>query len=119
MRCRITKSFTFDSAHWLPNVPDDHKCRRLHGHTYTVVLGLEGELEARLGWVQDYTEVSRAFAPLRSELDHCCLNELAGLENPTAEILAAWIHARLAGALPLLTDVTVKETPTTEAIYRP
>ncbi len=119
MRSRITKSFTFDSAHWLPHVPETHKCRRLHGHTYTVVLGLEGELDPRLGWVMDYNEVSAACRPLLEELDHRCLNDLAGLENPTAEVLAAWIHARLAPALPLLTDVTVKETPTTEAVYRP
>ena len=119
MRCRITKSFRFDAAHWLPHVPPEHKCRRLHGHTYTVVLGLEGEVDPRLGWVQDYNEVSAAFAPLRGELDHRCLNDLPGLENPTAEVLAAWIHARLVTALPLLADVTVKETPTTEAVYRP
>ncbi len=119
MRCRITKSFTFDAAHWLPHVPQEHKCRRLHGHTYTVVLGLEGELDPRLGWVQDYNEVSAAFRPLLREMDHRCLNELEGLGNPTAEVLAAWIHARLAADLPLLTDVTVRETPTSEAIYRP
>lgn len=119
MRCRITKSFTFDAAHWLPEVPDDHKCRRLHGHTYTVILGLEGELDPRLGWVEDYNVVKAAFGPLRAELDHHCLNEIPGLENPTAEVLAAWIHGRLLPVLPLLTDVTVKETPTTEAVYRP
>ena len=119
MRCRITKSFTFDAAHWLPHVPQEHKCRRMHGHTYTVVLGLEGELDPRLGWVQDYNEVSAAFRPLRAELDHRCLNDLPGLENPTAEVLAAWIHGRLVGTLPLLTDVTVRETPATEAVYRP
>jgi 6-pyruvoyltetrahydropterin/6-carboxytetrahydropterin synthase len=119
MRCRITKSFTFDAAHWLPEVPDDHKCRRLHGHTYTVILGLEGELDPRMGWVEDYNVVSAAFRPLRAELDHHCLNEIPGLENPTAEVLAAWIHGRLLPVLPLLTDVMVKETPTTEAVYRP
>lgn len=54
MSTRITKSFTFDSAHWLPAVPADHKCGRMHGHTYRVILGLEGELEPTLGWVQDY-----------------------------------------------------------------
>lgn len=119
MRCRITKSFSFDAAHWLPHVPAEHKCRRLHGHTYTVVLGLEGELDPRLGWVQDYNEVAAACRPLLAELDHRCLNDLEGLENPTAELLAAWIHGRLRPLLPLLADVTVRETPTTEAVYRP
>jgi 6-pyruvoyltetrahydropterin/6-carboxytetrahydropterin synthase len=119
MHCRITKSFTFDAAHRLPHVPADHKCHRMHGHTYTVVLGLEGEVDARLGWVQDYGEVAAAFGPLLRELDHRCLNDIEGLENPTAEILAAWIHRKLAAALPLLADVTVCETPGTAAVYRP
>jgi len=119
MPWRITKSFSFDAAHHLPHVPEEHKCRRMHGHTYTVILGLEGDLDPVLGWVQDYNEVSAAFRPLRRELDHHCLNDIAGLENPTAEILAAWIHARLVASLPLLADVTVQETPTSVAVFRP
>ena len=74
MNCRITKSFTLDAAHWLPEVPEGHKCGRLHGHTYTIILGLEGALDTRMGWVQDYGEVSRAFAPVLDMLDHHCLN---------------------------------------------
>ena len=119
MAHRITKSFSFDSAHWLPHVPDTHKCRRLHGHTYTVILGLEGMLDKKLGWVQDYGEVGWAFTPMLETLDHHCLNEIEGLENPTAEILAAWIYQGLKAQLPLLTDVTVCETPNTSAVYRP
>jgi 6-pyruvoyltetrahydropterin/6-carboxytetrahydropterin synthase len=118
-RTRITKSFTFDAAHWLPEVPEDHKCRRLHGHTYEVIVGLEGELDARLGWVVDYGEVSRAVDPVIRELDHRCLNDISGLENPTAEILASWLHARLCRALPPLADITVRETPRTSAVFRP
>ena len=119
MSHRITKSFSFDSAHWLPHVPETHKCRRLHGHTYTVVLGLEGQLDDLYGWVQDYGELSWAFAPMLQALDHRCLNDIEGLENPTAEILAAWIFLGLKEKLPLLVDVTVCETPTTSAVYRP
>jgi len=119
MTCRITKTFRFDAAHHLPGVPAGHKCKRLHGHTYLVKLGLEGPLHPRLGWVQDYGEISAAFAPLMAILDHHNLNEIKGLENSTAEIMAVWIYERLHPALPLLTDVTVCETPTTEALYRP
>lgn len=119
MTHRITKRFSFDAAHWLPGVPENHKCRRLHGHTYRVEIALEGELDPQLGWVADYGEISGAFKPLVEELDHHCLNEIGGLENPTAEVLAAWIFARLQGRLPLLADVTVSETPGTSAVYRP
>lgn len=116
---RITKRFRFDAAHWLPRVPETHKCRRLHGHTYEVELALEGALDGERGWVADYGTVSAAFKPLLDELDHHCLNEIEGLENPTAENLAVWIHARLAPDLPALAEVTVKETPSTSAVYRP
>lgn len=119
MSYRITKSFTFDAAHFLPQVPETHKCRRLHGHTYRVILALEGDLDPQLGWVEDYGTVKQAFAPLLEKLDHHCLNDLEGLENPTAEVLAGWIYEQLKPAVPRLSDVTVCETPTTEAVYRP
>jgi 6-pyruvoyltetrahydropterin/6-carboxytetrahydropterin synthase len=119
MNCRITKSFVLDAAHWLPEVPAGHKCGHLHGHTYTIILGLEGNLDPQLGWVQDYGEITGIFSPLYTELDHHCLNEIEGLENPTAEVMAHWLFERLKKQLPLLTDVTVCETPTTTAIYRP
>ena len=38
----IWKEFSFDAAHLLPNVPEGHKCRRLHGHTYTVRIYVRG-----------------------------------------------------------------------------
>lgn len=116
---RITKSFSFDAAHWLPGVPADHKCRRLHGHTYVVTVGLEGPVDPRLGWVVDYGEVSRVVNPVIRELDHHCLNEIVGLANPTAEVLASWLYERLRAELPQLTDVAVSETPRTSAVYRP
>ena len=116
---RITKSFSFDAAHWLPNVPEGHKCKRLHGHTYGVTLAVEGPVDDVMGWVLDFGEIKAAFAPLLKRLDHHCLNEIDGLENPTAEVLAAWIFGELKPALPLLRDVAVRETPTTEAVFRP
>lgn len=119
MRARITKAFHFHAAHFLPNVPEGHPCGRMHGHSYRIVLGLEGDLDSRLGWVQDYGEVKVAFKPLEDRLDHHVLNEVPGLENPTAELLAVYIYEQLKPGLPLLTDVTVCESPTAEASYRP
>ncbi len=119
MPTRISKSFSFDAAHRLPNVPAGHKCARMHGHTYTVTLTVEGPLDPDLGWVMDYGEISTAFRPLREAFDHHVLNEIPGLENPTAEIMARWIFERLSPDLPLLVEVAVCETPRTAAVYRP
>ena len=113
----LFKEFSFDSAHHLPNVPKDHKCARLHGHTFYVRVQLRGPLDPHLGWVQDFADIKAAFQPLFERLDHNYLNEVAGLENPTSENLAKWVWERLKPGLPLLSRVVVHETCTCGAIY--
>jgi 6-pyruvoyltetrahydropterin/6-carboxytetrahydropterin synthase len=113
----IFREFTFEAAHRLPNVPEGHKCARLHGHSYRVNVHVRGQVDADNGWVMDFGDLSDAFEPVRDELDHHYLNEIAGLENPTSEILARWIWDRLAGTLPL-SAVAVRETCTCGCIYR-
>lgn len=118
MPTRIAKSFAFDAAHRLPHVPSGHPCGRLHGHTYTVTVALEGEPDPALGWLVDFGEIKAAAQPLVDRLDHTCLNEVPGLANPTAELLARWFYEALAPRLPGLVEVTVQETPTASATYR-
>jgi 6-pyruvoyltetrahydropterin/6-carboxytetrahydropterin synthase len=113
----IFREFTFEAAHRLPNAPEGHKCRRLHGHSYRVTVHVEGEPDPDAGWVMDFAELKTAFAPLHDQLDHRYLNEVPGLENPTSEVLARWIWDRLAGVLPLCA-VTVRETCTSGCVYR-
>ena len=115
---RIFKEFTFEAAHRLPNLPEDHKCFRLHGHSFRVRLTLEGPLEPETGWVMDFAEVKRAFMPMHDQLDHRYLNEIDGLSNPTSEQLAIWIWRRIKPALPALCEVTIHETCTAGASYR-
>jgi len=111
------KTFTFEAAHLLPNVPEDHKCRRLHGHSYRVRLCVEGELHPELGWVLDFADLAAAFAPVREALDHRYLNEIDGLENPTAEHIARWIWRRLKPDLDQLSRIEVAETCTAGCVY--
>ena len=114
----IWKEFTFEAAHLLPNVPDGHKCKRLHGHSYRVRVCVEGELHPSLGWVVDFAEIAEAFEPIRQRLDHYYLNEIEGLENPTSEVLAKWIWTRLRPELPVLSAIEVSETCTSGCIFR-
>jgi 6-pyruvoyltetrahydropterin/6-carboxytetrahydropterin synthase len=113
----IFREFTFEAAHRLPNVPDGHKCARLHGHSYRVQVHVQGDVDAEAGWVMDFGEIKKAVQPLRDQLDHYYLNEIPGLENPTSEVLARWIWDRLRGQLPL-SAVMVRETCTSGCVYR-
>lgn len=114
----IFKRFHLEAAHRLPNVPEGHKCARLHGHSFQVEIHVSGEPGAETGWVIDFADIKRAFQPVHDQLDHHYLNEVAGLENPTSENLARWIWDRTKPALPQLSQVVVHETCTSGCIYR-
>ena len=112
----LRKSLCFESAHRLPHMPEGHKCRRLHGHSFRATLILRGETQPN-GLVIDYGDISEAASPVIKMLDHQFLNEVPGLENPTSEVLAKWIFERLQMSLPGLYQVIVSETCTTECRY--
>jgi len=113
----IYKAFTIEAAHRLPNLPDDYKCSRLHGHSFMIEIHVSGNIDEATGWVMDFADISKAFKPLFECLDHHYLNDINGLENPTSENLAKWIWQKLESSLPLLTSVVIKETCTAGCIY--
>ena len=115
---QLFKEFSFEAAHWLPNVPPGHKCARLHGHSFRVTIHIVGAIDPISGWVMDFADIKAAFQPLHERLDHYCLNEIEGLENPTSELLARWIWSRLLPALPGLSRIDVLETCTSGCSYR-
>ena len=110
--------FSFEAAHRLPNVAPNHKCARLHGHSFNVRVTVTGPVDPKLGWVIDFADVKGAFAPLHAVLDHHYLNEVDGLENPTSEVLAMWLWERLKPQLSMLSAVEVRETCTVGCVYR-
>ncbi len=114
----LRKTYQFEAAHMLPLLPETHKCRRLHGHSFKVEIAVSGPCDPRLGWVMDYADITQAFKPILKQLDHYYLNEVPGLENPTSENVAIWIWSKLKPVLPLLTEVAVAETCTARCIYR-
>lgn len=113
----IYKAFTIEAAHRLPNLPDDHKCSRLHGHSFRIEVHVSGDVDETTGWVIDFSDISLAFKPLFESLDHHYLNDIEGLENPTSENLAKWVWQKLKPGLPLLSSVVIQETCTAGCIY--
>lgn len=114
----VYREFKFDAAHLLPNITPGHRCSRMHGHTFRVVILLEGEVGKESGWVKDFGEIKRLCEPVIEELDHSTLNDIPGLGNPTSENIAVWIWNRLKPVIPELGMVEVSETSSTGCRYR-
>lgn len=113
----IYKEFSFDSAHFLPHVPDGHKCKNMHGHTYRFRVFLQGKPDAQLGWIMDFKDLKNCVGPVIEQLDHKLINDIEGLENPTAENITIWIWQKIKPLLPQLSKIELYETPTTGVIY--
>lgn len=112
----IWRRFRFEAAHQLPKVPASHQCGRMHGHGFEVILHADQDLaEQDMG--VDFDHLAACWQPLHAQLDHNCLNNISGLENPTSEVLAAWIWDRVQPTLTQLSWVTVYETATAGCHY--
>ena len=113
----IYKSFSFDSAHYLPRVPAGHKCGGMHGHTYTLKVFISGVPEPHSGWILDYTDLKKEINPLIDMLDHKILNDIPGLENPTSEQVSIWLWDKIKPVFPGLIRIELNETPSSGVIY--
>ena len=110
--------FVIAAGRRLTGVPEGHPCARVHGHTFLVRLTVSGPVHPQTGFVIDFADVQRAFAPVHEALDHRFLNDVPGLENPTSEHLAAWIWKVLKEALPGLSAVEITETGQSGVVFR-
>ena len=108
---RITAEFHYDAAHRLPLLPDTHKCSRLHGHTYRLLVTIDGPVQAN-GFVLDFADVKAEVNPLIKQLDHYYLNDI--IDNPTVEVQLEWLWQRI--NLPLA-ELTLFEGLTNSATY--
>jgi len=119
MRVELTREYRFEAAHRLPRVPADHKCFRMHGHSFVVEVTVAGEVDEATGWLVDFGDITAVVEPLlKRELDHRSLNDVPGLENPTSEMLCLWLWRRLAPQLGGLAAITVQETCTARCTFR-
>jgi 6-pyruvoyltetrahydropterin/6-carboxytetrahydropterin synthase len=112
----VWRRYVIQSAHRLPNVPDGHKCGRMHGHGFEIIIHANQDLGDRDLSI-DYDYLDSLWAPIHAELNYACLNDLPGLENPTSEVLSSWLWQRLKPQLPQLSWITVFETASCGANY--
>ena len=107
---KVWKEFRFEAAHSLPHLPEGHKCKRLHGHSYKVVVTVDGVVDEQSGMVIDYADINAVVAPIIDSLDHTNINDVLPLS--TSECLARFIFRKLMDRLPQIASVAVYETPT-------
>jgi 6-pyruvoyltetrahydropterin/6-carboxytetrahydropterin synthase len=113
----IFNIYHIEAARRLPNLPASHPCSRVHGHSFRIEIHVGGPVDPGTGWVMDFADLDAAFAPVRAQLDHRYLNDVAGLDNPTSERLAQWLWQKLKPALPGLCRIVVQETYQSGCIY--
>jgi 6-pyruvoyltetrahydropterin/6-carboxytetrahydropterin synthase len=91
-----------DCAHFLP---DHSKCGRLHGHTYTIDVIIEGE--NRTGMIVDFGDLKGTLREILAEYDHRSLNDF--LEYPSVENICELLAGRIGERLPYNFTIRVWE----------
>lgn len=122
----VSRQYHFEAAHFLPNVKEGHRCKRMHGHNYRIEITLGGALTEHEGWILDFWDMDAVMQPILDLVDHRLLNEIEGLENPTAEHIAEWFFQKLEDPFGYqgsnrscyLDQVTVWEVDGSKAVYR-
>ena len=119
----ICVEYTFAAGHALRGYKG--KCENVHGHNYKVQLVLGGEQLDSTGMLMDFVDVRKSLKARVERLDHRFLNDLAPFDklNPSAENLAKYFCDELEPEVRnrglRVQGVTVWETDTTSATYRP
>lgn len=117
MKVKLSKDFRFDASHTMNQLPVGHPCRQLHGHGYRVSIEIYGEVNPETGFLMDYGDLKKIVAPVIAKLDHAHLNDVEGLTYTTSEHIAAWLWREIKPKLPMLSKITVHETPSTYCEY--
>jgi 6-pyruvoyltetrahydropterin/6-carboxytetrahydropterin synthase len=118
MTITLEKDFEFESAQSLPQFPEGHKCRGIHGHSFKLTVAVRGPVDEASGIFYDHAVISDAVRPLVAQLDHAYLNDIPGLENPTIEVMSRWLWSRIAPKLPGLHEIVLHETARARCVYR-
>jgi 6-pyruvoyltetrahydropterin/6-carboxytetrahydropterin synthase len=112
----ISKEFHFSASHALNRLPDEHQCRRVHGHNYVVTVFFRSAALNDTGFVIDYLDFEPVKRYVDEQLDHQHLNDILPF-NPTAENLAKYLYDTFKPQFSELFKVEVSETPKTKASY--
>ena len=91
----ITKQFTFEAAHYFPNMPEGHIYKKIHGHSFVVEVTFSGKKNKINQWVTDFDELSKSLNEIKKKLDHKCINDIKEIGIPSLENISSWIGKQL------------------------
>ena len=115
----VYRTFRIHASRFLPNLDDEHICKKMHGHTFNITISISGEINEKTGFVIDFYDVDKIFnSYIHNKIDHKVLNDVSGLENPTSENLCKWIWDNLSNKLDGLHKVKVSEDFGTGIIFQ-
>jgi|YelNatPaOPRAMG01_1025707.scaffolds.fasta_scaffold01025_7 6-pyruvoyltetrahydropterin/6-carboxytetrahydropterin synthase len=112
----ISKDFHFSASHALMRLPNEHQCRKVHGHNYVVSMYFRSVSLNETGFVIDYLALDPIKEYIKHQLDHQHLNDILPF-NPTSENLAKYLFDMFKPTFPELFKVEISETPKTKASY--
>jgi 6-pyruvoyltetrahydropterin/6-carboxytetrahydropterin synthase len=121
----ITVDETFAAGHALRGYKG--KCENVHGHNYKVRVTLRGAELDHVGLLCDFVHLKRVIRDVIVSLDHKFLNDFPPFDtiNPSAENIAKYFYEQATSKLEKqangarIAEVTIWETDTTAATYRP
>ena len=91
----ITKQFTFEAAHYFPNMPEGHIYKKIHGHSFVGEVTFYGKQKKDNQWVNDFGEINLSLEKIKKKIDHQCINNIKEIGLPTLENIAMWIGKQL------------------------
>ena len=107
---KIHRTYTMHAARFIPTLEPTHPCSKMHGHTFKVIIEVDGPIDQETGFVMDFYDLDVIVNKnVMKKIDHKILNDVEGLENPSSEYLAIWVWNELIGSLPILSEVTISE----------
>ena len=107
---KIFRTYIIHCARHIPTLDDEHICKNMHGHTFNILVELDGPINKKTGFVMDFFDLDNIVKrEVITKIDHKLLNEIKGLENPTSEHLAIWIWKKLLNHIDCLSNISVSE----------
>ena len=116
---QVFRNFRFHSARHLPKLDDNHICKKIHGHTFNLIVYVNGEINSKTGFVIDFYTIDKIVeSNIIKKIDHKLLNDIPNLDNPTSEHLCVWIWNNLNKQLEGLSKIILSEDHGTGIVFK-